>query len=45
MIDAGLVSISGRRVNIARAEVPLSTKFSVREVEQPKKYLKMTIFS
>ncbi len=37
MIDAGLVSISGRRVNIARAEVPLSTKFSVREVEQPKK--------
>ncbi len=37
LIDNGLVSIGGRRITIARADVAISTKFSIREIEAPKK--------
>jgi len=34
MIDRGLVYLKGKRVNIARADVPLNTKFKVKRVEK-----------
>ncbi len=36
LIDDGLVSIEGKKVVIARAEVPETTRFSVKKVEKPK---------
>lgn len=32
LIDKGLVRASGRKVNIARGEIPVNTKFTVKEV-------------
>ncbi len=37
LIDRGAVYLQGKRVNIARAEVPVSTKFKVKRIERPKK--------
>jgi len=37
MIDRGLVYLKGKRVNIARADVPLSTRFRVKKVEKTRK--------
>ena len=37
LIDRGLVYLKGKRVNIARADVPLSTKFKVKKLERTRK--------
>lgn len=34
MIDRGLIYLKGKRVNIARADVPLSTRFKVKKLEK-----------
>jgi 23S rRNA pseudouridine1911/1915/1917 synthase len=34
LIDRGLVYLSGRKVNIARAKVPVSSKFRVKNIDQ-----------
>jgi 23S rRNA pseudouridine1911/1915/1917 synthase len=36
LIDRGAVYLKGKRVNIARAEVPIETRFKVKKIERPK---------